>query len=1047
MTDMVGIASNAVAAYQRALGTVSNNIANVATDGYSRQTLALQANPVTKVGSLYMGTGVMVDRVQRQYDAFAEANLRNSNSDLASQEPMVSYANRVVDIMGGQTMGLTSALDQFFSTARNLSADPASSVARSSFVRDAQGLASRLGELSSQLDLVQEETAQAVTSNVNQMNSIIKQLAQVNSQLTANRTANAQPSALLDQRDQLLKDLSEFAHINTSFTENGTVQVSLGPTINKDIVVDGQKAYSVGATFDAAAPEKVTLMLDPYGKPSPLNGISSGSLAGLMTFREQVLGSTRSALDTLANTLVREINAVHQQGVDGYGNAAGALFTIDPAATSVAAGVKVAFEDPMRVAAAAQFRVIEGSNNVGGADASISYIEPPPPPQPGVTPTGTPPPGPAPLNVALVNNDHPSAARAVNVSASVPLAGIASVANGMQDVSIFLDDVQAGQQLQVLTRDGRQLIGSSMAADSTLQGQLLTTDNGFAAGATYSAAYLNVNGGTSAYKDMTVFYGAQAQVQQQPIYNSKDQVSGSKAFPALLQGGRLQASITGVGANALVLNDIALGALSDPATGTTLQAGAVANWINLKTAQTGVTATASNEIRLSQSQLKYGFPLSINGISIHPSSVTSMLSLANAITSETNVTARISSDGQQLVISSADGSDIKIAATGSEGSTAANALGITSGTFRGQVSLTKPASDFLTVAKAIIDFAKPLFINGQKISLTDVNSTLGLAEAINKTSGTNVTARVDATGQLILSNQAGSEGSDLMISATADPSATNWKKVSALGSFCQAPEKVYDQITKTDLWVVKPLKAKLNETPNTSSIQLGFGKDGTPSDLAKLGFRTGAYISGEAKDDLLVFVTGAGKASVSASYAGQPVNAKQSLRAQPMTVTFTDDTHYKITDNLTGTIVAERALVAGQLDPAISYQGLQLSLTSSPKSGDTFTLDGNSDGTGNNDNMLAIAALERKAVIGSKTLTNAYIDHVNEMGNIARQATIAKAALTVVHDQAITTHDQVSGVSLDQEAADLIRFQQAYQASAKILQVAGQLFDSILQVR
>ena len=115
------------------------------------------------------------------------------------------------------------------------------------------------------------------------------------------------------------------------------------------------------------------------------------------------------------------------------------------------------------------------------------------------------------MNIALVNNDHPSAARAVNVSASVPMAGIATVANGMQDVSIFLDDVQAGQQLQVLTRDGRQLIGSAMAADTTLLGQLMTTDNGFAAGATYSDAYLNVSG-TAAYKDMTVFYGAQAQV-------------------------------------------------------------------------------------------------------------------------------------------------------------------------------------------------------------------------------------------------------------------------------------------------------------------------------------------------------------------------------------------------------------------------------------------------------------------------------------------------------------------------------------------------------
>ena len=98
MTDLVAVAGNAVAAYQRALGTVSNNIANVATEGYSRQDVNLQANPVSKVGNIYLGTGVIVDGVKRQYDAFTEANLRNSNSDLASQEPMVNYANRVIDV-------------------------------------------------------------------------------------------------------------------------------------------------------------------------------------------------------------------------------------------------------------------------------------------------------------------------------------------------------------------------------------------------------------------------------------------------------------------------------------------------------------------------------------------------------------------------------------------------------------------------------------------------------------------------------------------------------------------------------------------------------------------------------------------------------------------------------------------------------------------------------------------------------------------------------------------------------------------------------------
>ena len=925
MTDLVGIASNAVAAYQRALGTVSNNIANVATDGYSRQAVVLQANPVSKNGNIYMGTGVMVDRIQRQYDAFAEANLRNSNSDLASQEPMVSYANRVIDVMGGQTMGLTSALDQFFASARDLSADPASTVARGSFVRDAQGLAARFGQLSSQLDLVQEETTQAVSSSVSQMNTIIKQLADVNTQLSSNRTANAQPAALLDQRDQLLKDLSDFVHVNTRFNENGSVLVSLGPSVTKDIVVEGNKAYSIAANFNSAAPEKVSLVLDPYGKPSALTSVSSGTLAGLMSFREQVLGSTRAALDTLASTLVREVNAVHQQGVDGYGDAAGALFSIDPSATSVAGGLRVVVEDPMRVAAAAQFRVIKDANNTGGADAAISY-------------QADPASGPADLVSTLVNNPNPSAGRSVTLSTGLPVAAITNVLAGMQDVSLYLDGADAGQQLQVLTRDGRQLLGKAL--DASQQARVMTTDNGFAAGANYSAAYLNQSG-SAGYKGINVFYGAKAEVLQSPNYDNQGALTGYTPIAASLVGGRIGAVAdrTGIAAGALVLNGVALGALANSG-----DARDIAAWVYASSSASGVTAQASTEIKVAASQLKLDKPLTLNSVQIPTAS------------------------------------------------------GILTGGFA---------------------------------------SMQALADAINaQSASSHVVARISRDGELVLNNSVGYEGRDIEL----DPPNLAGTTVNALG----INAGLYTgQVT---------LSRTLTSATDTTPIELGFGvgtdgKLGTPSDLAKLGFRTGAYISGTVPDDLLVFVTGAGTASVAASYAAAPVDAKQALRSQPMKVQFTTATSYTITDTNTNTVLAERTLNPAQLNPAISYQGLHLSLTSAPKAGDVFTLDGNKDGTGNNDNMLALVGLERKPVIGGKTLGNAYIDHVNEMGNIARQATISKAALTVVHEQAVSTRDQVSGVSLDQEAADLIRFQQAYQASAKILQVASQLFDSILQVR
>jgi len=91
--------------------------------------------------------------------------------------------------------------------------------------------------------------------------------------------------------------------------------------------------------------------------------------------------------------------------------------------------------------------------------------------------------------------------------------------------------------------------------------------------------------------------------------------------------------------------------------------------------------------------------------------------------------------------------------------------------------------------------------------------------------------------------------------------------------------------------------------------------------------------------------------------------------------------------------------------------------------------------------------LAKKPVISGKTLANTYIDQINNVGNLAQQATITQQALTVVNDQAVAARDKVSGVNLDEEAASLIRYQQAYQASAKALQISGTLFDAIVQIR
>jgi flagellar hook-associated protein FlgK len=410
------------------------------------------------------------------------------------------------------------------------------------------------------------------------------------------------------------------------------------------------------------------------------------------------------------------------------------------------------------------------------------------------------------------------------------------------------------------------------------------------------------------------------------------------AVAALLSGGRITAGQTGtIAAGALKLNGLTLGALA-PAAGKTLQAADIATWLNAAGAP-GVTATATNEIRVSVAGLKLDRTLTINGQTI-----------------------------------------------------------------------TRPDGGF-TSASALV-----LAINAQTTNLDPTKST-------------GVVASFTKDGEVVLTNIATEPGKDI----TVGPGDSTGNVLNTTAA------------TYTGQVSIQRALVSGQDTP----VELSFGSGGTPADLARLGFRTSASIKGTVPEDVLVFVTGSGSGttSVAASYSGSPADTAAVLRAQPMKLTFKAADRYVITDTRTGTVLAERSFNANQLSAGIDYRGLKLNFTTAPQAGDIFSLDGNTDGTGNNENMLLLAALERVPLVAGKTIGATYIDHVNDMGNISRQATIAKEALTVVHDQAVSTRDQVSGVSLDEEAANLIRFQQAYQASAKVMQVAGQLFDAVLSIR
>ncbi len=1105
MSDLLGISSSAVTTYQRALGVVSNNIANAATEGYTRQDVSLESSPTRNNGKVYLGTGVIFSAVKRQYDAFVESNLRNSNSDLQSQKPMVDYTNRVVDVMGGATSGLGSALDQFFSSARALSADPASTVLRASFLRDADGLAARFNQLSAQLDLVDNETREAVQSTVTQMNALGGQLAAVNQQLGKYRELSRQPSELLDQRDQLLLQLSQFTKLRTQFAENGEVTVSLGASITQEVLVSGKSFTRLAANFDAASAERFSLVLDPYGEPRPLTGISSGELAGLISFREQVLGSTRGALNSLATTLAREVNAIHSQGVDAAGLRGGELFTFDSTQANASAGLRVAFNDPLKVCAASAFRVIEDANNPGSADAVIRY-----------TPAEYA--GPDNLTQLLSNNGNVAAARTLQVSAVPGAAALSTVPAGLQGLTLYLDTLSPGQQLQLITRDGRHVAGQALSSD--LQSQLLLSVNGFEAGASYSAQYLNAQGEAS-YRDMSVFYGARAAAQLLQQFDSQGNAIDPQLGKAVVMGNTITTGLAGLPAGDFVrLNGKSLGALS-ATNGSSIQASDVAAWFNAAGVG-GVSATASTEIRVPAAQLQLQQNLTLNGVAItQPAggfgSAKALVDAINAQKGSSGVAAKLNEQGA-LLLSNSTGQDIEV---GSATGQTINSLGLASGAYGGRVQLEResgdiggielslgalgnaatlgllaklglntgmtlapqvqapllqggsiatgwtglPSGDHFRLNGATLGPLSPasgssvqasdvanwlnaagvsgirasagneirvptgqlrlnagLYINNVSVNTANVTTVQTLVAAINA-SASGVSAVLGRQGELVLSN---ADGRDIQIAGLTG-NAPN-----ALGL---AGGRYGGQV-------------RLQRTDgSTDPIELGIGADGDPATLAKLGFRTQLHIAGSAPEDMLVFVTGAGSAKVAASYSGSASDPIDRLRATPMQLVFTSATRYQLVDTQTNTLLAERDYDPNDPKATISYQGLSLRLSKPPQAGDKFTIDGNQDGTGDNQTMLDLVDLEGRALVGSKTLGAAYIDHVNDMGNIARQAAIVQSSLEVVHDQAVSSRDQVSGVSLDEEATNLIRFQQAYQASAKALQVASQLFDTMLQIQ
>jgi flagellar hook-associated protein 1 FlgK len=206
MTDLLSIGASSTQLYRVALSTVSNNIANLNNEAYSRQETAVSDNAPARIGAFALGTGARLDAIRRNYDRFVENALRQSNSALQLQQPLIEYTQRIVDVVAAEEGSLTNAVDRFFTSVNRLELDPSSISSRNELLASGQFLTGRMRGLADELADMERETASLVRDQVGSINTLAKSLLEVNRQLDKVASLQKQPSQLLDQRDKLLRE-------------------------------------------------------------------------------------------------------------------------------------------------------------------------------------------------------------------------------------------------------------------------------------------------------------------------------------------------------------------------------------------------------------------------------------------------------------------------------------------------------------------------------------------------------------------------------------------------------------------------------------------------------------------------------------------------------------------------------------------------------------------------------------------------------------------------------------------------------------------------
>ena len=314
-------------AAQQQLATTGHNIANVNTEGYNRQRAEQNASLGLNNGSNYIGAGTYIQDITRLYDQFSHKEQLLTQSSLGNADSLQARLTQLDQVMSTSGNAVVGSLDKFYQALNGVADNPNDTGLRSIVINQANILSNDFNELTNNFDNMTNAVNGEIEQVANRISEISVELAKLNETImySQNPSQGGQPNDLLDKRDQLIGELSQFTRVTTIQDANNVMTVMIGQGTT---LVAGITPMTLRVTAGDPDAQKTQLSLVSNNSSVAIKASTlGGSLGASFEFRDEHLTQTRTEIDRLAMAISFTLNDSQASGLDLNGLQGANIFT------------------------------------------------------------------------------------------------------------------------------------------------------------------------------------------------------------------------------------------------------------------------------------------------------------------------------------------------------------------------------------------------------------------------------------------------------------------------------------------------------------------------------------------------------------------------------------------------------------------------------------------------------------------------------------------------------------------------------------------------